>query len=103
MNQAKLQQLHDTLQSDLQTVYRKAIDIDQRLDELEKEGNGKFESVFSENSPFTMKAKRLLPYIEELAGDLELLLQETQLELPLQTYLAKLQHVHQVIARFKQI
>ncbi len=104
MNQAdQVQQLHAKLQIDLQHVYRQAVDIDHKLDALEEQGKGKFESVFAEDSPFKAKAKRLLPYIEELAADLQLLTEEAQLETALQTYLAKLKFVHELINEFKQI
>ena len=60
-------QVFQKLAENMQLIYRKAIDADAALDALQKNGKGKFETVFSEEHGFTVSSKRFLPYVEELA------------------------------------
>ena len=48
-----MQNVLDKLKDNLQLVYRKAIDADNALNQLQQQGKGKFATMFSENSPFT--------------------------------------------------
>ncbi|WP_153914137.1 prephenate dehydrogenase [Shewanella sp. TC10] len=59
------------LKESLQTGYRQAIDADKRLDELRQAGHGKFVAIFTEEQGFTQKSNRFLPYVQELANELE--------------------------------
>lgn len=61
--------VHQQLQETLQTLYRKALDADQMLDQLQHQQQGKFAAIFAEDSGFTTRAKRFSPYVEEIARD----------------------------------
>ena len=61
--------VHQQLQETLQTLYRKAVDADARLDQLQQQQKGKFAAIFAEDSGFTTHAKRFSPYVEEIAQD----------------------------------
>ncbi|MEZ9139783.1 MULTISPECIES: prephenate dehydrogenase [unclassified Shewanella] len=64
-------QVIQQLKESLQTGYRQAIDADKRLDELRQAGHGKFVAIFTEEQGFTQKSNRFLPYVQELANELE--------------------------------
>jgi|TARA_Y100001970_G_C14140369_1_gene806746 hypothetical protein len=66
---AHLDSVHQQLQETLQTLYRKAVDADARLDQLQQQQKGKFAAIFAEDSGFTTRAKRFSPYVEEIAQD----------------------------------
>jgi hypothetical protein len=57
------------LNENLQLVYRKAIDADQAIDELQSSGKGKFKAIFGDDTIFTSRSKRFREYVEEVAGD----------------------------------
>ena len=64
-----MQAINEQLQETLQTLYRKAIDADAVLDQLQQVQKGKFQAVFAEDSGFETQAKRFSPYVEEIARD----------------------------------
>ena len=64
-----MESVHQQLQETLQTLYRKAVDADQILDQLQHQQQVKFAAVFADDSGFTTRAKRFGPYIEEIASD----------------------------------
>lgn len=53
----------------MQLIYRKAIDADSALDDLQRSGKAKFSVIFTEDSGFTSRSKRFGPYVDELAKD----------------------------------
>ncbi|MBB1268198.1 prephenate dehydrogenase [Shewanella sp. SR44-3] len=59
------------LKENLQTAYRQAIDSDVKLDELQKAGHGKFSAIFAQDQGFETQSNRFLPYVQELANELE--------------------------------
>lgn len=61
-----MQNLFDKLSENMQVIYRKAIDADQALDQLQASGKGKFNLIFAEDAGFTARSKRFSPYVEEL-------------------------------------
>ncbi|GGF84906.1 hypothetical protein [Alteromonas lipolytica] len=67
--------VHQQLQETLQTLYRKAVDADQMLDQLQHQQQGKFAAIFAEDSGFTTRSKRFGPYVEEIATDWQALKQ----------------------------
>ncbi|WP_026376338.1 hypothetical protein [Aestuariibacter salexigens] len=62
-----MQQLFSTLTDNMQTIYRKSIDADAAIEQLQRTGKGKFKVIFSEDAGFTTQAKQFKPYVEELA------------------------------------
>ena len=64
-----MQAINEQLQETLQTLYRKAIDADAVLDQLQQVQKGTFQAVFAEDSGFETQSKRFSPYVEEIARD----------------------------------
>ena len=64
-----MQAINEQLQDTLQTLYRKAIDADAILDQLQQSQKGKFQAIFTEDSGFETSSKRFSPYVEEIARD----------------------------------
>lgn len=64
-----MQAIQNQLQETLQTLYRKAIDADNALNQLQREQKGKFQTIFNDDQGFSTQAKRFSPYVEEIASD----------------------------------
>lgn len=63
-----MQNIFDKLTENMQLIYRKAIDADKSLDNLQKSGKGKFSNIFAGDTGFSVQSKRFMPYVEELGG-----------------------------------
>jgi len=59
------------LQENIKTIYHRAVDADKALDELRKQKIAGFAQIFADDTPFTNHADTFLPYVEELAADLQ--------------------------------
>ena len=100
-----MENLISSLEQNLKELYRKAIDADTHINELKKQGHGKFEAIFKDDTLFTAKADKFMPYLEETAEQILTLknsedpaqAQQTQIE----TIVKKLHLLHQTIANFK--
>jgi primosomal protein N'' len=66
--------------ANMQLIYRKSIDADKALDVLQKNGQGKFSVIFGDESPFSTREKRFIPYVEELATNITGLENASKLE-----------------------
>ncbi len=62
-----MEEVINKLKENLQLIYRKALDADKQLDALSKDGKAKFTVIFGEDSEFSSRSKRFIPYVEELA------------------------------------
>ena len=62
-----MEEVINKLKENLQIIYRKALDADKQLDTLNKDGKGKFTVIFGDDSEFSSRSKRFIPYVEELA------------------------------------
>lgn len=96
------------LNENLQLIYRKAIDADTALDQLQATGKGKFNTIFSEDTPFTSRSKRFKVYVEEVAADVASiqtesgeLIEAQQQKLP--DIVKKLELLLTTLAQFKQV
>ncbi|MBL1376002.1 hypothetical protein [Zobellella iuensis] len=69
MHDSVTAKLHDTLKE----LYHQAIDADKKLTELRGRGQAKFSAVLREDSQFIAHADHFMPYVAELAEELELL------------------------------
>lgn len=65
-----MQQVLTKITENMQIIYRKAIDADSALDDLQRSGKAKFSVIFVEDSGFTSRSKRFGPYVDELAKDI---------------------------------
>lgn len=66
-----MQAVLDKLKDNLQIIYRKSIDADQALDQLQKAGKGKHQSIFADDAGFNVSSKRFAPYVQELATNIQ--------------------------------
>lgn len=73
-----VEQLIEQLQTHLKAMYQRAIDADTKLDHLKKNDQGKFKTLFKEDSGFETNSNRFMPYIEEIALRLESLKNEKE-------------------------
>lgn len=58
------------LRENLQVIYRKAVDADAAIAQLQTSGKGKFEQIFDTASGFRASSKQFKPYVSELADDI---------------------------------
>lgn len=92
MHDSVIAKLNDTLRG----LYHQAIDADKKLAALRAKGQAKFSAVLREDSQFTTHADHFLPYVAELAEELELLEMSTEQEY--QALLSRMVHKIQLLA-----
>lgn len=92
------------LEENLKSLYRKAVDADLHINELKKQGHGKFEAIFKQSELFTVQANKFMPYLEETAEQI-LKLKESgdiaQHQSELEQVVKKLHLLHKTLAEFK--
>ena len=59
------------LQENVKIIYHKAVDADQKLQLLRKQEKAAFAQIFTDDSAFKNHSTTFLPYVEELAADLQ--------------------------------
>ena len=64
-----MQSIIQTLGKNVQVIYRKSIDADQIISQLQQSGKGKFSAIFSEDAGFSANSRMFKPYAEELAKE----------------------------------
>lgn len=70
----------EKLNENLQVIYRRVVDADKALDQLQQQGKAKHSVIFAEDSGFTQKSNRFQPYLEELAGNVAKLQTQSEQE-----------------------
>ena len=92
----------EKLNDNLKLAYRQALDADQKLDQLQKDGHGKFQALFNEEAGFSFAAKRFKPYVLDVAADIEALSEAQELdEALLKKAVLKLQNLLALLSTFK--
>lgn len=94
------QTIIDQIRNSLQTAYRQGIDADAVLDQLQKDGQGKFATIFNAESGFTSNSNRFGPYVKELGQDL-LEFEQQQDKQQLAALVKKLELVLTTLAQFR--
>ena len=96
--------LIQSLNDNLKLIYRKAVDADKALDQLQGTGKGKFESIFTSESGFATSSKRFKPYVEEVAADIQNLqgIDSEQLEIMLPPLVKRIQLMITTLEQFKK-
>ena len=91
------------LKENLQVLYRKAIDADSALSQLQSQGKGKFGSIFDKSSGFQVSSKQFKPYVEELAKDIDLLQEadEANMQQLLSKVVKKMESMFRTLAHFQ--
>lgn len=104
MQSQEMHSIHQQLQETIQTLYRKAVDADHNLDNLQRDQKGKFAAVFADDSGFNTSAKRFGPYVEEIANDWQALkaLTPEKAKLALPPLVKKIELALVTLAQFQQ-
>lgn len=94
----------DALNDNLKVIYRKAVDADTALNTLQASGKGKFKTIFGENTEFTTRSKRFTPYVEEIAGEVAVLVDadESSLNAALPSLVKKIESILTTLDQFKR-
>ena len=66
------------LQENIKIIYHRAVDADKALEDLRKQKIAGFAHIFADDTPFTNHADTFLPYVEELAADLQAIQTDTE-------------------------
>jgi hypothetical protein len=97
-----MQTVIEHLNENLKVLYRQALDADQKLDELQRQGHGKFAALFQKEAGFKVESKRFKPYVMDVATDVAELAESDDLDQDkLKTTVAKIQQLHTLLASFK--
>lgn len=59
------------LQENVKIIYHKAVDADKQIESLREHQKAGFKQIFSIDSAFKNHSDTFLPYVEELAADLQ--------------------------------
>lgn len=59
------------LQDNVKIIYHKAVDADKQIMALREQGKASFAQIFSADTAFKNHSDTFLPYVEELAADLQ--------------------------------
>ncbi|RBW46850.1 hypothetical protein DS885_06275 [Psychromonas sp. B3M02] len=92
------------LQENIKIIYHRAVDADQALAELRKQKNATFAHIFAEDTPFKQHANTFLPYVEELAADLQAMQVEDdeQYKVQLPALVVKIELLFKTLNAFKE-
>lgn len=100
-----MENIISSLEDNLKELYRKAIDADNRLNELKKSGHGKFSAIFKDSNLFTAESDKFMPYLEETAEQILTLKNSDQdleqAKAEMESIVKKLHLLHKTIADLK--
>jgi primosomal protein N'' len=91
-----------SLEQNLKDLYRKAVDADNQINELKKQGHGKFQAIFKIDQGFTVSADKFMPYLEEVAEQI-LAIKNEQTTADLEDVVKKLHLLHVTLGEFKGV
>ncbi len=98
-----MDKLLEQLDNNLKELYRKALDADTLLDNLQQQGQAKYQSIFSKDSPFQVNSNRFMPYLSETAEQIAAMKQSQQFNTAtLQNVVEQLKLLHKTLADFRQ-
>lgn len=91
------------LQENLKIIYHKAVDADKQLQLLREQKKASFAQIFAADSAFTNHADTFLPYVEELAADLQAIQtdNEEHYKTQLPAIVVKIELLFKMLASFK--
>ena len=96
--------LLNQLDDNLKELYRKAIDADAMLDNLQQQGHGKHQRIFADNTLFQASSNRFMPYLAETAEQIAAMRQSQQFNTAtLERVVKQLKHLHQTLATFRAV
>lgn len=98
-----MDELLNKLDQNLKDLYRKAVDADTLLDEIQAHGHGNYQSIFNEGL-FSVKSNRFMPYLSETAEQIALIRQQQHFDTAvLERIVRQLQQLHVTLLDFKAV
>lgn len=92
------------LDDNLKELYRKALDADALLDNLQQQGQAKHQRIFVDNSLFQANSNRFMPYLAETAEQVAAMRQSQQFNTAtLQRVVQQLKILHTTLADFRSV
>lgn len=96
--------LLEQLDENLKELYRKAVDADARLEELQQQGKAKHQAIFTNDGAFQAQSNRFMPYLAETAEQIAAIRQSQQFNTAtLQRVVRQLQLLHKMLAEFREV
>lgn len=94
--------LLNQLDANLKELYRKALDADAVLDNLQQQGQAKHQSIFQPGGLFQASSNRFMPYLSETAEQISAIRQSQQFNTAtLQNIVKQLQLLHKTLSDFR--
>jgi hypothetical protein len=99
-----MQSVIQSLKQNLKVIYRKAVDADNRLKQLQQSGMGKHGKIFVEDAGFNVESRLFLPYVQELSDNIEGLepLGPEERQAALVQIVKKVEMMHLTLANFEE-
>ncbi|KKL01446.1 prephenate dehydrogenase [Rheinheimera mesophila] len=98
-----MDQLLEQLDQNLKDLYRKALDADAILEQLQQQGHGKYQTIFVNGKSFQVSSDRFMPYLSEVAEQVAAMRQTQQFNTAtLQRVVKQIQLLHKTLANFRQ-
>lgn len=98
-----MEQIIKHIDQNMQDIYRKAVDADEKLNNLKKQGMAKFSSIFEQQDLFACQQNQFMPYVVELADDICTFKENQQDQALLILITKKLEQLHKILLAFKQV
>ena len=94
--------LLNQLDDNLKELYRKALDADALLDNLQQQGHAKHQRIFADNKLFKASSNRFMPYLAETAEQIAAMRHSQQFNTAtLQRVVQQLQLLHKTLAELR--
>ena len=99
-----MDQLLEQLDQNLKDLYRKALDADAILEDIQQQGHGKYQTIFVNDKSFQVSSNRFMPYLSEAAEQVAAMRQTQQFNTAtLQRVVKQIQLLHKTLAEFRQV
>jgi hypothetical protein len=99
-----MEQLLNQLDLNLKELYRKALDADAMLDELQTQGQARHQAIFPSPSIFRISSPRFMPYLSETAEQVSAIRQTQQFNTAtLELVVKQLQLLHKTLSEFRAV
>ncbi|MCB5225405.1 primosomal replication protein [Alishewanella sp. 16-MA] len=96
--------LLEQLDDNLKELYRKALDADALLEQLQQEGKANHQAVFAKEAGFSAQSNRFMPYLAETAEHIAAMRQSQQFNTAtLERVVRQLKLLHKTLAEFRHI
>jgi len=97
-----METLLEQLDENLKELYRKAVDADALLEQLQQQGQAKHQAIFSKDAVFQVQSNRFMPYLAETAEQIAAIRQSQQFNTAtLQRVVRQLQLLHKTLTEFR--